>query len=911
MRDLTALFNPKSIAVVGASKSPEKVGAIVYKNITESGFTGKVYPVNPSMDYKDMTSLPEIPDLAVLAIPASGTLEALKQIGEKGTKNVVIFTAGFKEIGAEGVQLEKDLVTVAQKYSLNILGPNCLGYSSNLCPVNVTFGQQVKIPGSLRFVSQSGALATGLFDWFTATGVGFSEFVTLGNKAVVSENDVLEYFANSSGPVGLYLESIVDGEKFLEIAQKMSLKNPLFLLKPGKSAGAAKAMQSHTGSIAGEDYVLDVALRQAGIVRCDELEDFFDLSRALAWGQAPNGPRVAIISNAGGPAVISADAVSQYGLQLAQIPAEIHNQLLQVLPRTAALTDPIDVLGDALADRYSQAAEIILGSTETDALVAILTPQLMTQIDKTAELIGALAQKYHQPIFCSFIGGSLVSSGEQVLNKLKIPSFRFPERAIKALGAMWHWQEFRQNQANTTALTAPTFNFDLEKAREITSHPVGSLEANKLLLLAEINVPPSQEAASLEEAKSFAQKVGWPVVLKLSSPSLLHKTEVGGVVTNLKNEEQLTTAWEKFQAKMAADFKIQIQKQIEGGVEVIAGIKRDPTFGLVMLFGAGGKFAELLVDRNLALLPMSYLKASNLVGNSKIFRVLRGWRGDPPMALDKLYDLMVRLANLVSSLPTVAEMEINPVIVTRSEVWAVDGKVVLKSTVPNFHLATTVSHLNPAGKFHELSFETQEEVAFSAGQYFSVKVAPDRINPYSVASKVDEKRFLLLVDTSPGGLGSKYFENLKVGDKISFLGPFGTFTFKPNDGAKKIVMMATGCGISASRCLVEEALKSPDSSLPIYLFWGLRFPADIFWKDYFEDLAAQHANFKFKLVLSKPDGSWTGESGHITETLKKDLPDLSDAAVYLCGNKPMIEEAEAEVISLGCPKERIYDEKFF
>jgi acetyltransferase len=918
MKDLTALFAPKSVAIIGASKSPEKVGAIVCRNISESGFAGKIYPINPSMEFKDMASLPEIPDLAVLAIPASGVVEALKQIGEKGTKNVVIFTAGFKEIGADGAQLETDLEEICAKYSLNVLGPNCLGYSSNLCPINVTFGQQVKIPGNLRFVSQSGALATGLFDWFTATGVGFSEFITLGNKAVINENDVLEYFSQTVGPVGLYLESIVDGQKFLEVAEKLSAKNPLFILKPGKSVGAAKAMQSHTGSIAGEDFVLEAALKQAGIIRCEELEDFFDLSRAFAWSSAPTGPRVAIISNAGGPAVISADAVAQYGLKLAEIPPETYDQLLKILPRTAAISDPVDVLGDALADRYGQAAEIVLESPQTDAIVAILTPQLMTQIDKTAEMMGALSQKYHKPIFCSFIGGAMVSSGEQVLNRLKIPSFRFPERAIKTIGAMWRWQQWSQQKLTQTAVSPnPTFHFDLEKIKEITGKPVDSLQANQLLLLAGISVPPSQEVTTIDQAQKFAIEVGFPVVLKLSSPELLHKTEVGGVIVGIKNGEQLAQSWEKLQQKMVANFKIQIQKQIENGVEVIVGVKRDPTFGPVMLFGAGGKFAELLVDRNMALIPADYLKVSDLVAGSKISKVLRGWRGAPPMALDKLYDLMVRLGGLVSSLPEISEMEINPVIMTLDSAWAVDGKVVLKSVeskasrMPNFKTATTLSHEIPASKYHEMNFETAEPVPFAPGQYFSVKVAPDRINAYSVASKIDDRHFMLLVDSTPGGPGSKFFESLKVGDQMFFLGPFGIFTFKPNDGAKKIVMMATGCGISAIRCMIEEALRSGDPTVPVYLFWGLRHNSDIFWKNYFEDLAVKFPNFKFKLVLSKPDENWQGETGHITETLKRDFPDLSEAAIYLCGNKAMIEETKTEATAMGCPKERMYDEKFF
>ncbi|OGH37276.1 MAG: hypothetical protein A2905_01065 [Candidatus Levybacteria bacterium RIFCSPLOWO2_01_FULL_36_10] len=688
-------------------------------------------------------------------------------------------------------------------------------------------------------------------------------------------------------------------------------------------------MQSHTGAIAGEDAVLQTALHQAGITRAQTLEDFFDLSRAFAWENAPEGPKVAIISNAGGPAVISADAVITEGLELAEFDATSREQLEKILPRSASVFNPVDVLGDALADRYGQAAEIILQTNQADTLVIILTPQVMTQIEKTAEFIGNLSEKYQKPIFCSFMGGNLVVEGEQKLNEYKIPSFRFPERAIAAIAAMWRWKKWQKKQfQNPKQITAlPAF----DKAREIITSAVknnrktlDNLEANEILRSAGISVPAYSAISDLDQAKNFARQNAWPVVLKLSSPSLLHKTDIGGVITDISNDEQLEDAWNKLQQKISHQLdpeikehvKVQIQKEIMSGIEIIVGVKVDPTFGNVLLFGAGGRLAELIQDRNLHLLPLDISQIRELVKESKIFPVLNGFRGQPPYALDKLYELIYRLVKLAEMLPEVSEIEINPVILTLNDAWAVDGKVVLEQgeqkivSAPKFHVATTITHTIVAGKFHYFVFESETPLVYQPGQYISVKVANQRINSYSIAGSENPNSFFLLIDTTPGGLGSKFFENLKVGDKITYLGPFGTFTLKFDDGAKHLLFLGTGSGCSPLRCMLESALKEKNVQLPTTLYFGLRYNSDVFWQDYFKKLSEEHSNFSFKLALSKPDLSWQGLNGHITELVNKDFSNASECSAYLCGNKAMIEEATNILLSKGCPKERIYSEKF-
>jgi acetyltransferase len=947
--DLKQLFCPKSIAVIGASRDPGKVGAIALKNIIVSGFKGKIYPINPNIEefgglkfYPNVAGVPEVVDLAVVAVPAGAVLAVMEEIGQKGIKNAVVFSAGFKEAGEEGAKLEKLLVDVANKYQINMLGPNCFGFANNSLPVNVTFAQVIKNKGNLRIISQSGALAAAMFDWCLATGMGFDQLVTIGNKAVVNENSILRYWLQNPigvlednaglsaiSPVGLYLESIAGGRELLSLISDISKENPVFILKPGKSAGAARAMKSHTGSIAGEDSVLEEALKEAGAIRCQELGDFFDLARAFSWENVPTGSRVAVISNAGGPAVLCADTIKSAGLELAEFSPETQQKLKDCLPRMAGLLNPVDVIGDALADRYGEALDIVLSEKTVNAAVVILTPQLMTQIDKTAEIIGSISKKYQQPVLCSFIGGSLTTVGEKILDGLRIPSFPFPERAIKALAAMWQWQK-RKAISSTAAETAGEINLDLEpvkkiitKAKENKQAILNNLEADMLMEALEIPTPATGIAANLESASQFAQNCGWPVVLKLSSPGLLHKADVGGVITQIYNEEQLQKGITKLTHKieeMDPDGKkamqIQIQKEIDGGVEVILGVKRDPTFGPVMLFGAGGSLAELISDRNIHLLPITKESAKSLVAGSRIFPMLNGFRGNLPYDLEPIYEVMQKLAKLVETVSEIEEIEINPLKITLNGGWAIDPKVVLAEskvkTMPmeKFKMAITVEHKILTDKFHEIVFETTEPFVYLPGQYVSVKVSEERINAYSIAERVAENRFKVLIDISPGGPGSKYFENLKVGDKMAYLGPFGIFNLKPNDGAEQVLFMGTGSGCSPLKCMIEAVLNEYHWEKPIMMYFGLRYEKDIFWQDYFLNLAKTHPNFHYKLFLSQPEAGWQGETGHLTEAIKRDFPDASKFSVYLCGNKPMTEEAKKLLLECGCPKERIYEEQF-
>lgn len=724
-RDLTKLLNPESIAIIGASRDEKKLGSIVLNNIVLSGFRGDIYPINPKARkvnkfkcYKDYSSLPVTPDLAIIAIPSKFVNDVLKAIGEKGTKNVVVLSAGYREIGKDGVKLEKELIDISKKYEINLIGPNCLGFINTLSDLNASFGQQVENVGNLRFISQSGAIASSMCDWAEGIGLGFSQFFTLGNKSVVNEVDILDYWLKTEEdipsskrryleddklsnlrPIGLYLESIDDGEDFLNTVSQLTVKDPVFLIKPGRSKAAQKAMQSHTGSIAGEENVLEQVLDESGVIRCYGIEDVFDYAKAFSWENTPNGPNVVILSNAGGPAVVTTDYIEDVGLKLAKIDDEVHKKLVEYLPRAANVLNPIDVLGDALSARYGYALDAVLGQTNVNAIIIILTPQVMTEIHQTAEIIARLSAVHKKPIFCSFMGGMNVKDGEKVLNMHKIPNFSYPERAVNALGKMWGWKQksikkafdIKRMGGTRAGILRKENNSQIQKINQILGTPkqerreaLNSFETDEILQSWNINVPPSMKASTYEEGCKFAEKYGFPVVLKLVSSELLHKSDIGGVIVNIKSYDELGDAYKKIyervdalDSKVKESVTIQIQKQVDKGVEVIVGVKKDPNFGHIMMFGAGGTLAEIIKDVNLKLAPLDHQEAQDLVKRSKVNTLLRGYRGDKPYDLDKLYALLVNVSELIINFPEFKEFEINPVIVTQDNAWAVDGKALL------------------------------------------------------------------------------------------------------------------------------------------------------------------------------------------------------------------------------------------
>ncbi|MFA6105144.1 MAG: acetate--CoA ligase family protein [Patescibacteria group bacterium] len=714
IKKLKTFFSPSTIAVVGASADEKKIGNIVVKNLDKFGFKGEVYLVNPHLPdvnghqvFASYTEIPVIPDVAVLTTPAETIAGLIREIGEKGTKNIVVLAAGFKEIGVSGAELENELVTIAKEFKINILGPNCLGYLSTASQVNATFGMVAKETGNVRFISQSGAIATSMFDWAAANSIGFDEFVTIGNKAGLTENSFLDYWQlnkdnvlitkkqqlnglSSYKPIGLYLESVSEGQKFVELVSLNGIKNPVIVLKPGKSVAASKAMISHTGALAGDDKIFSAALEMSGAIRAEGIEDMFDLLKVFSWENAPKGPNTAIVSNAGGPAVITTDFLFENNLKLAPLLKRTENKLVKLLPREAALHNPIDVLGDANASRYHDALEAVLADSNVDCVLALLTPQIMTEIEQTAKVICELSARYKKTIICSFMGGSQTDIGVKVLNEAKIPSFHYPERAVKALGKMWIWNKKRMaavlgSESNKSLISDSSLGrvnnylgkiFDQRKV-------LSGYEVNEILNEVGVRLPPYALATSFADAQEFAHRFEYPISIKITSPAVLHKTDIGGVYSGINNGDDLAIDMRKLQKVVdqlkskKLDAGIMVQKFAPPGIEVIIGIKKDPVYGRILLLGAGGIYAELFNDNKIIILPASKELIIDLLKNSRIGKILTGYRTGKSYAIDKLVRLIMIVDGLLERCEMLKEIEINPIIITENEIFAVDGKAFL------------------------------------------------------------------------------------------------------------------------------------------------------------------------------------------------------------------------------------------
>lgn len=920
-KDLFSLFNPKSIAVIGASRTPNKVGSILLNNLIKSGFKGKVFPVNPNTNqligldcYKDISSIGQKVDLVLLALPALKSLEVLDEIASSGCTNVVLYASGFKETGLEGEKLEDRLIEVCRKNNLNVLGPNCLGFVNNNLNLNATFSDSKNNVGKIKFISQSGAIAASIFDWSEISQIGINEFITIGNKTNISEIDVLNYFkkqsenegAYSNFPIGMYLESISIGEEFIKICRELSKNHPIFILKPGKTSEAGEAMKSHTGSLTSEDDIFESAVKKAGVIRCNTLTEFFIATKAFSLLPYSKTQNVTVISNAGGPGVITTDEIIESGLKLS--------------------SKPIDLLGDALADKYLEYGEKYLNDSNTDSILFLLTPQTMTEIEKTAEVIAHLSGLNKKIVVSAFIGGEKVSDGIHILNKNLVPAFEFPEQAITALKYLTQYQQIQKldtlsiTNSQQASTTNNLINEILNKAILQKIESLDNISADKIINSLGIKTPESKYVSNVDEALEFAKKFNLNVVLKISGYGILHKKDIGGVYLNFKNEDELKSKFAELESILSIkksenlSIKIQIQQKIASGIEIILGIKKDPVFGKFILFGIGGSFVEIIKDKNFIILPAISEEISRKVSESKLSQILK----KENISEQSLVLTISKFIKLAESMPEGCEIEINPIILTSSDHWAVDTKIIFlqpkiqieEKKGPKFLTAKTLENKNLTNKFFHQKFETAEPFNFEPGQYISVKVAPGTIRAYSIATRYEDRHFDLLVDSRPGGPGSLYFENLKPGDQIEFLGPFGKFILNLNDGATDILMMATGSGISAIRCLIDHALFELNLNKKIKLYWGLTSENEIFWENHFKNLSKDFPNFTYEITILKPTENWKGNSGYITDVIKSDYPDASKVSAYLCGHPAMIESVNKLLLENHCPENRIYTERF-
>ena len=681
---LSFFFKPESVAVIGASSNTEKLGHAVLRNLVEGGYAdiGRVYPINPKSKeilgltaYPSVTDVPDPIDLAVIVIPHQYVPDALQTCGEKGIKGVIIISAGFREAGIEGVEREREIIKIAKKYGMRIIGPNVLGVLDTFTPLNASFAADSPPRGPIAITSQSGALGTAILDWAQAGSLGLSKFVSLGNKADVNEVDLLEEWSEDENTkvILMYIEELTAGQEFLNKAREVSKSKPVAAIKSGVTQSGARAVSSHTGSLAGSEQAYHAAFQQAGVIRADSMEELFDM--ALAFGYQPQlkGTKIAIITNAGGPGILATDALERAGLSLARFENKTIQALEKTLPDAASASNPVDVLGDALADRYEFALDTVANDPNVDGLLVVLTPQAMTEIEATAQAVCDKAAEFDKPILTCFMGEKRVKAGIQILTENNIPNYPFPNRAATAFQAMADYQKV----INRPEQEFETFEVDKDTVRKLIDKvwsegrlSIGDAEAREILVAYGLAIPQSEIAETPSEAIEIANKLGYPVVLKIASPDILHKTDIGGVRVGLQNDEQLQDAYELmvYRARRylpeARIWGCLVQEMVpSGNLEVLVGMNRDPQFGPLVTFGLGGIYVETLKDVTFRIAPFSKLEAQAMLDEIRSKALLDGVRGNPAVDKSAIVDTLLRIGQLVQDFPEILELDINPLMV--------------------------------------------------------------------------------------------------------------------------------------------------------------------------------------------------------------------------------------------------------
>ncbi len=702
IRNLDKIFKPERVAVIGASDNPASVGHTVLSNLVGSGYSGVVYPVNPKREsvqgihaYPNVESLPRTPDLAVICTPADTVCGLVGECGEAGITGIVITSAGFKEAGEEGRELEERIRQEAESFpGTRIVGPNCLGIIVPSLKLNASFAGAMPKAGHVAFISQSGALCTSVLDWALERNIGFSYFVSIGNMLDVDFGDLIDYFGEDphTNSIILYTESITQPREFMSAARAFAKEKPIVTYKAGRFAESAKAAASHTGALAGEDDVYDAALQRAGIVRVTEIDDVFDCAELIARARAPWGPRLAIVTNAGGPGVMATDALLAREGILAKLAGETLDQLDENLPGFWSRGNPVDVLGDAGPDRFTKATELALADEGVDAALVILTPQAMTDPTATAEALGELAGRSRKPLLAAWMGGRSVQQGLQTLTRHGIPAYTTPEQAVRAFMYLVQYARNLEILYETPREIPVRFSMDRENIKEKfadlvseTSTTLSEQASKELLSAYGIPVTEVREAPSDEDAVAAAEEIGYPVVLKVLSPQITHKTDVRGVVLDLHNADDVRRAYDRIveaARKHEPDAEVlgvSVQRMVDAkhGFELILGAKHDPAFGAVLMVGTGGIAAEIFRDRSLGLPPLNERLARRLLESLHAWPLLRGYRGRPPVALDRLLEVLMRFSYLVAEHPEIAELDINPLLVTPQESVALDARVII------------------------------------------------------------------------------------------------------------------------------------------------------------------------------------------------------------------------------------------
>jgi len=690
-------FKPRSIAVIGASRQPGKVGYDTLKNLIDDNFKGKIYPVNPSAPdilglkaYKSVIDIEDEIDLALVIVPAELVINTFKELIDKKVKGAVVITAGFKEIGGAGVQREKELADMCRG-KIRVIGPNCLGIIDTYSNLNASFAPTMPRQGKIGFMSQSGAMVTAILDFAAGRDIGFSRFISMGNKMDLDETHFLEILGEDDNTRVImgYLESVVDGPRFLETADRVSRKKPVIIFKSGVSAEGTRAASSHTGSLSGLDRAYECAFAKSGVIRARSIEDLFDWAEVFASQPLPKGKRVVIITNAGGPGIIATDKAAEEKLILASVNKATAGKLKEVLPPAASVYNPIDLLGDADSSRYQQVIALLAGAEEIDGMVIILSPQANTQIEETAKIVSNFSYTSSKTVITSFMGEERMATAFSIFRRGRVANISFPDRAMRAMAIMANhslWKEQAKPEAYYKDIEEDRIRQFLKAKGEEEKIKLVDFEARELVDMCRIPALPTVLTYTADEAADVAVQMGFPVVMKVYSPEIMHKTDVGGVRVGLRTPEEVAIAFEAIMVSVRRFLPevpvlgITVQKMVEGGKEVIVGFSRDPQFGPLVMFGLGGVYVEVLKDVNFALTPLSKKEIRELVSGIKSFPLLSGVRGEKEKDLEALYEVIATVGTLGERFPEIVEMEINPLMVMdKGEgVWAVDGRLILR-----------------------------------------------------------------------------------------------------------------------------------------------------------------------------------------------------------------------------------------
>ncbi len=697
---LDPLFLPRSVAVIGASERAGSVGRSVLWNLLSSPFGGTVFPVNAKRPnvlgikaYPSVKDLPDKVDLVVVTTPADTVPELIGESVELGIPAAIVISAGFKEHGEHGKELERQISEIIRG-KMRLIGPNCLGVMNPVRGFNATFAHTVARPGNVAFISQSGALCTAVLDWSLRENVGFSAFVSIGSMLDVNWGDLVDYFGNDprTHSIVIYMESIGDARSFLSAAREVSLTKPVIVIKAGRTAAAAKAAASHTGALTGSDEVLDAAFRRTGVLRVNSIADIFFMSDVLAKQPRPRGKRLCILTNAGGPGVLATDALVAGGGELAELSAETMKAFDEILPAQWSHNNPVDILGDAEPERYAKSLEIAAKDPSIDGMLVVLTPQDMTNPTQIAEKLKPYAKGLGKPVLASWMGGAEVAAGEQILNQAGIPTFQFPDSAVRAFNYMWRYAYNLKGLYETPALPQHQdaavqrgkAEHIIQQARQSGRTILTEYESKQLLKAYDIPTVETRIAISEQEALQAAEEIGYPIVLKLYSLTITHKTDVGGVQLNLRDASAVKQAFQAIKQAVtekvgAEHFQgVTVQPMVKlDGYELIVGSSLDAQFGPVILFGTGGQLVEVFRDRALALPPLNSTLALRMMEQTNILKALKGVRGRKPVDLGALEDLLVRFSQLVVEQRWIKEIDINPLLASPERILALDARVVV------------------------------------------------------------------------------------------------------------------------------------------------------------------------------------------------------------------------------------------